>query len=63
MKKINKIAWTLFTINASLLSLFIILDDKERIICLGIVFFIVCMLLQYLNLKEEKENSLKYIRR
>lgn len=63
MKKMNTLLWTLFTINGLLLSFFIIMNDKQRIIWLGITYFVICLGLQYLNLKEEKENSLKYIRR
>lgn len=63
MKKINTIIWTLFILSGVRLSVLIIMNDKERILFYGAVYFIVCLALQVLEIKEERENSLKYIKR
>ena len=63
MKKLNGIVWTLFTLNGVILSAFVILNDKERLIYTAVGLCIICTMLHILHIKEEREKSLKYIKR
>ena len=63
MKKLNGIMWTLFALNGILLSAFVIMNDKERLMYATVALCIICAMLHVLHIKEERENSLKYIKR
>ena len=63
MKKLNTIIWTLFVLTGARLSYFIIMNDKERVLYAAIYYFVVCMILQVVSIKEDREQSLKYIKK
>ena len=63
MKKLNTITWTLFILSGIRLSSLIIMNNKEKIVIYGAIYFIICLVLQVLDMKERRENELKYIKR
>lgn len=63
MRKLDTILWTLFTLTGVILSVFLIRGDKVGVMYSAIIYVILCLALQYLNLKNEREKDLKYIRR